>query len=153
MNGSEQEALDFLNWFCDLPHPQKICIGLPELVLRPSAPAEDIHLRQPWWLPLWRHHWGPRRQCALSVQFRSRNRRNPIWNNLFQWRDYECRLFWFERAKSHWFIMELWILVFLSSQALESLLLWHSLLLGSILKCRYKINRGIMPINWKSRLI
>ena len=26
MNGSEQEALDFMNWFCDLPHPQKIFI-------------------------------------------------------------------------------------------------------------------------------
>lgn len=26
MNGSGQEALDFLNWFCDLPHPQKIFI-------------------------------------------------------------------------------------------------------------------------------
>lgn len=26
MNGSEQEAVDFLNWFCDLPHPQKIFI-------------------------------------------------------------------------------------------------------------------------------
>ena len=26
MNGSEQEALDFLNWFCDLPYPQKIFI-------------------------------------------------------------------------------------------------------------------------------
>lgn len=27
MNGSEQEALDFLNWFCDLPYPHKIFIG------------------------------------------------------------------------------------------------------------------------------
>ena len=26
MNGSEQEALDFLNWFCELPYPQKIFI-------------------------------------------------------------------------------------------------------------------------------
>ena len=26
MNGSEQEALDFINWFCDLPYPQKIFI-------------------------------------------------------------------------------------------------------------------------------
>ena len=26
MNGSEQEALDFLNWFCDLPYLQKIFI-------------------------------------------------------------------------------------------------------------------------------
>lgn len=26
MNGSEQEALDFMNWFCDLPYPQKIFI-------------------------------------------------------------------------------------------------------------------------------
>ncbi len=26
MIGSEQEALDFLNWFCDLPYPQKIFI-------------------------------------------------------------------------------------------------------------------------------
>lgn len=26
MNGSEQEALDFMNWFCDLPCPQKIFI-------------------------------------------------------------------------------------------------------------------------------
>ena len=26
MNGSEQEALDFMNWFCDLPHPHKIFI-------------------------------------------------------------------------------------------------------------------------------
>ena len=26
MNGSEQEALDFMNWFCDLPHSQKIFI-------------------------------------------------------------------------------------------------------------------------------
>ena len=26
MNGSEQEALDFLNWFCDLPYPHKIFI-------------------------------------------------------------------------------------------------------------------------------
>lgn len=26
MNGSEQEALDFLNWFCDLPYPQKVFI-------------------------------------------------------------------------------------------------------------------------------
>lgn len=26
MNGSEQEALDFMNWFCDLPYLQKIFI-------------------------------------------------------------------------------------------------------------------------------
>ena len=26
MNGSEQEALDFMNWFCDLPYPQTIFI-------------------------------------------------------------------------------------------------------------------------------
>ena len=26
MNGSEQEALDFMNWFCDLPYPQKIFV-------------------------------------------------------------------------------------------------------------------------------
>ena len=26
MNGSEQEALDFLNWFCELPHRHKIFI-------------------------------------------------------------------------------------------------------------------------------
>ena len=26
INGSEQEALDFMDWFCDLPHPQKIFI-------------------------------------------------------------------------------------------------------------------------------
>ena len=26
MNGSEQEALDFLNWFCDLDYPHKIFI-------------------------------------------------------------------------------------------------------------------------------
>ena len=26
MNESEQEALDFMNWFCDLPYPQKIFI-------------------------------------------------------------------------------------------------------------------------------
>ena len=26
MNGSEQKALDFMNWFCDLLHPQKIFI-------------------------------------------------------------------------------------------------------------------------------
>ena len=26
MNGSEQEALDFMNWFCDLLYPQKIFI-------------------------------------------------------------------------------------------------------------------------------
>ena len=26
MNGSEQEALDFMNWFCDLPYPHKIFI-------------------------------------------------------------------------------------------------------------------------------
>ncbi len=26
MNGSEQEALDFMNWFCDLPYSQKIFI-------------------------------------------------------------------------------------------------------------------------------
>lgn len=26
MNGSEQEALDFLNWFCNLPYPHKIFI-------------------------------------------------------------------------------------------------------------------------------
>lgn len=26
MNGSEAEALDFFNWFCDLPHPHKIFI-------------------------------------------------------------------------------------------------------------------------------
>ena len=26
MNGSEQEALGFMNWFCDLPCPQKIFI-------------------------------------------------------------------------------------------------------------------------------
>ena len=26
MNGSEQEALDFMNWFCNLPYPQKIFI-------------------------------------------------------------------------------------------------------------------------------
>ena len=26
MNGSEQEALDFMNWLCDLPYPQKIFI-------------------------------------------------------------------------------------------------------------------------------
>lgn len=26
MNGSEQEALDFMNWFCDLSYPQKIFI-------------------------------------------------------------------------------------------------------------------------------
>ena len=26
MNGSEQEALDLMNWFCDLPYPQKIFI-------------------------------------------------------------------------------------------------------------------------------
>lgn len=26
MNGSEQEAIDFLNWFCDLPYKHKICI-------------------------------------------------------------------------------------------------------------------------------
>ena len=26
MNGSEQEALDFMNWFCDFPYPQKIFI-------------------------------------------------------------------------------------------------------------------------------
>ena len=26
MNGSEQEAIDFLNWFCDLPHKHKIFI-------------------------------------------------------------------------------------------------------------------------------
>lgn len=24
MNGSEQEAIDFMNWFCDLPYPHKI---------------------------------------------------------------------------------------------------------------------------------
>ena len=27
MNCSEQEALDFMNWFCDLPYPQKIFIS------------------------------------------------------------------------------------------------------------------------------
>ena len=26
MNGSEQEAIDFMNWFCDLPYPHKIFI-------------------------------------------------------------------------------------------------------------------------------
>lgn len=26
MSGSEQEALDFLNWFCDLSYPHKIFI-------------------------------------------------------------------------------------------------------------------------------
>ena len=26
MTGSEAEAIDFLNWFCDLPHKQKIFI-------------------------------------------------------------------------------------------------------------------------------
>ena len=26
MNGSEQEALDFMNWLCDLPYPQKMFI-------------------------------------------------------------------------------------------------------------------------------
>lgn len=26
MNGSQQEAIDFLNWFCDLPHQHKIFI-------------------------------------------------------------------------------------------------------------------------------
>ena len=26
MVGSEQEAIDFLNWFCDLPYPHKIFI-------------------------------------------------------------------------------------------------------------------------------
>ena len=26
MNGSEQEAIDFLNWFCDLDYPHKIFI-------------------------------------------------------------------------------------------------------------------------------
>ena len=26
MNGSEQEALDFLNWFCNLDYPQKVFI-------------------------------------------------------------------------------------------------------------------------------
>lgn len=27
MNGTEEEAIDFLNWFCDLPHLHKIFIG------------------------------------------------------------------------------------------------------------------------------
>ena len=27
MNGSEQEALDFINWLCDLPYPHKIFIS------------------------------------------------------------------------------------------------------------------------------
>ena len=27
MNGSEQEAIDFINWFCDLPFPHKIFIS------------------------------------------------------------------------------------------------------------------------------
>ena len=26
MNGSEQEAIDFMNWFCDLSYPHKIFI-------------------------------------------------------------------------------------------------------------------------------
>lgn len=26
MNGSEEETIDFINWFCDLPHPHKIFI-------------------------------------------------------------------------------------------------------------------------------
>lgn len=26
MNGIQQEAIDFMNWFCDLPHPHKIFI-------------------------------------------------------------------------------------------------------------------------------
>lgn len=26
MNGSEQEAIDFMNWFCDLPYPHKVFI-------------------------------------------------------------------------------------------------------------------------------
>ena len=26
MNGSEQEAIDFMNWFCELPYPHKIFI-------------------------------------------------------------------------------------------------------------------------------
>ena len=26
MTGSEREAIDFLNWFCDLPYPHKIFI-------------------------------------------------------------------------------------------------------------------------------
>ena len=32
MNGSEQEALDFMNWFCDLPYPQKIFHGVPMFI-------------------------------------------------------------------------------------------------------------------------
>ncbi len=27
MNGTEEEAIDFLNWFCDLPYKQKVFIG------------------------------------------------------------------------------------------------------------------------------
>ena len=32
MNGSEQEAIDFMNWFCDLPYPTKfssVAITMP----------------------------------------------------------------------------------------------------------------------------
>ena len=56
MNGSEQEALDFMNWFCDLPYPQKIFI----------CGNHDDCL------------YGATIECALPVQFRYRNRKPEI---------------------------------------------------------------------------
>ena len=51
---------------------------ISQLVLRPSLSPQDIHLRQPWWLPLSSQHRRPWRECPLPVQFRNWDWRTEI---------------------------------------------------------------------------
>jgi len=42
-NGTEEEVLDFLNWFIELPHPQKIFVtGNHDLCLWDADGIEDL---------------------------------------------------------------------------------------------------------------
>ena len=42
-NGTEEEVLDFLNWFIDLPHPHKIFVtGNHDLCLWDADNIEDL---------------------------------------------------------------------------------------------------------------
>ena len=79
MNGSEQEAIDFMNWFCDLSYPHKIfiCGNHDACLYRANIDGldENVHYlcNSGVTINAINCHTGIAPECALPVQFRCDN--------------------------------------------------------------------------------